>query len=76
MTLEKEIKRIEGLALHYYLEFISYNLEEERRYAERMVLARYGNILALPEIKELIDRVNLFLQEKTGLLYRRLAGFQ
>lgn len=64
MTLEKEIKRIEGLALHYYLEFISYNLEEERRYAERMVLARYGNILGPARIKELIDRVNLFLQEK------------
>ena len=30
MNLEKEIKRIEGLALHYYLEFVRYNQEEER----------------------------------------------
>lgn len=29
-----------------------------------MVLARYGNILGPARIKELIDRVNLFLQEK------------
>ena len=64
MNLEREIKRIEGLALHYYLEFVRYNQEEERRYAEQMVLARYGNILGPGRTRELITRVNLFLQER------------
>ncbi len=64
LSLVKEIKRLEGLALHYYLEFIRYNRAEERAYAEKMVLARYGNILGPGRLGELIRRINLFLQEK------------
>lgn len=61
MTLEKEINRIKGLAIHYYLEHIKYKSEDEKEYAGKMILARYGNILGPLQIKSIIHRVNKFI---------------
>lgn len=63
MNILKEIKRIEGLAIHYYLEYIKYNTEREKRYARKMVFARYGNILGPLKLQEIIQRVNSFIDQ-------------
>lgn len=73
MTVEKEIRRLEGLALHYYLEYIRYNTERERDYARKMVLGRYGNILGPARIDKIIKRVEDFLDEYRGYFQ---AGWQ
>lgn len=62
MSLEKEIIRIEGLAIHYYLEHVKYGTEEERRLGRNMVLARYGNILGPVRTEEIIKRVEGFIE--------------
>lgn len=66
MTLEKEINRVKGLAIHYYLEHIKYNSEEEKSYAEKMILARYGNILGPLQIKNIVHKVNNFINNNAG----------
>ncbi|MEJ6951997.1 UvrD-helicase domain-containing protein [Natronospora cellulosivora (SeqCode)] len=63
MTMEKELKRIEGLALHYYLENIKYNTKTERDYAFNLMMARYGNILGLIKIEGIARRVESFLKK-------------
>jgi ATP-dependent exoDNAse (exonuclease V) beta subunit len=61
MNLRKEIVRIEGLAIHYYMEHIKYNTEKERNFARAMLLSRYGNILGPDRTKEIIGRVESFI---------------
>lgn len=62
LTLEKEINRINGLVIHYYLEHIKYDTEKERDYARKMCLARYGNILGPYKMKELFRRIEGFIE--------------
>ncbi|WP_374124008.1 UvrD-helicase domain-containing protein, partial [Leptotrichia hongkongensis] len=45
ITLEKEFKRKKGLAMHYYFEHISNNLENDKLIAKSALLSRYGNML-------------------------------
>ena len=61
MNLSKELKRVEGLAIHYYLEHIKYNTAVEKEYGQSMVLAKYGNMLGGAKIAELFNRVDNFI---------------
>ncbi|MFW5988523.1 MAG: UvrD-helicase domain-containing protein, partial [bacterium] len=61
MNLEIEIKRIEGLAIHYYLEHVKYDEDGERDYARSMVLSRYGNILGPQRTEKLLQRIENFI---------------
>ena len=62
MNLEMEIKRIKGLALHHYLEYIKFNTQAEREYARSMVLSRYGNILGPERMNNLLHRIDNFIE--------------
>jgi len=73
--LNLETKRLEGLAIHYYLEHIRYNLEEERDYAGKMLLARYGNILGPVRIKKIITRVKGFIDTNPEIFAHRWQVF-
>lgn len=57
MNIQKEIKRNEGLAIHYYLEHIKYDTPQKREYARSMVLAKYGNLLGPERIEEAFVKV-------------------
>lgn len=70
-----EIDRIEGLAIHYYLEHIQYNSQEERDYARKMVLARYGNILGPVKTDEIFERVESFIKNNPGYFEDRWKVF-
>jgi ATP-dependent exoDNAse (exonuclease V) beta subunit len=61
LDLNKELKRVEGLAIHYYLEHIKYNTTVEKEYAQSMVLAKYGNMLGGAKIVDLFKRVDDFI---------------
>lgn len=61
LRLEGDLKRLSGLAAHYYLEHVKYNQPEERCFARKMVLARYGNILGPEKIEQIFKRVNTFI---------------
>ncbi|MFW6377657.1 MAG: 3'-5' exonuclease, partial [bacterium] len=65
MTLTKEIGRIKGLVIHYYLEHIRYNTEKEKEFAEKMTRARYGNILGPEKIRKIINRINKFIENNS-----------
>ena len=62
MNLEIETKRIEGLAIHYYLENVIYNQPAERKFARNMVLSRYGNILGPDKTEKLLSRIDNFIE--------------
>lgn len=62
MTLAKEIDRIEGLAVHYYLEHITYANSVEKDYAAKITKARYGNIMGFKRIEGLIRRIEEFIE--------------
>ena len=68
LNLKLEYRRLEGLAAHYYLEHIRYNRPQEREYAQRMVLSRYGNILGPERMEKLFNRLDGFI-EKHPLLF-------
>ncbi len=63
MNLSKEISRIEGLAIHYFMEYITYGRQDELDYAREMVLARYGNILGPVRTGQIIRRVEKFIED-------------
>ncbi|MFW5981957.1 MAG: UvrD-helicase domain-containing protein, partial [Halanaerobiaceae bacterium] len=65
MNMDKEIKRIEGLAVHYYLENIKHDTETERRYAFQLMKGRYGNILGEKRINDISKRIVAFLEENS-----------
>ncbi|AGB41044.1 ATP-dependent exonuclase V beta subunit, helicase and exonuclease domain-containing [Halobacteroides halobius DSM 5150] len=71
LNIDKEVKRIKGLAVHYYLEYIKYATVEEREYAQSMVLAKYGNILGPERIKEVITRVERLISSHQDYFSQR-----
>ncbi len=61
LDIEKENKRKKGLAMHYYLEFIKYNTDEERELATKMTLFKYGNMFGKKNMARTLDRIINFL---------------
>lgn len=61
MDLDKEVSKIEGLAIHYYLEHVDYNTTKKKDFARKMVLARFGNILGPGRINNIFSRVENFI---------------
>jgi len=74
-TLNRQKKRIDGLAAHYYLQHIKYNTGGEKTYARRMVLAGFGNILGAERIKTIISRVEKLISSRPDLFDRRRRVF-
>jgi len=67
ITLEKEFKRKKGLAMHYYFEHISNNLENDKLIAKSALLSRYGNMLGKKILEELIVRMEKFIEKNSDI---------
>ena len=67
ITLEKEFKRKKGLAMHYYFEHISNNLENDKLIAKSALLSRYGNMLGKKIVEELIVRMEKFIEKNSNI---------
>ena len=67
ITLEKEFKRKKGLAMHYYFEHISNNLENDKLIAKSALLSRYGNMLGKKIVEELIVRMEKFIEKNSDI---------
>ena len=66
-TLENEFKRKKGLAMHYYFEHISNNLENDKLIAKSALLSRYGNMLGKKIVEELIVRMEKFIEKNSDI---------
>lgn len=66
-TLENEFKRKKGLAMHYYLEHILNDLENEKKIAKSALLSRYGNMLGKKIVEELIVRMDKFIEKNINI---------
>ena len=66
-TLENEFKRKKGLAMHYYFEHISNNLENDKLIAKSALLSRYGNMLGKKIVEELIVRMEKFIEKNKDI---------
>lgn len=67
ITLEKEFKRKKGLAMHYYFEHISNNLENDKLIAKSALLSRYGNMLGKKIVEELVVRMEKFIEKNSDI---------
>jgi hypothetical protein len=65
-VLERSIEK--GNVVHYYLSFIKYNTETERRFARLKTISDYGGLLPATELEKLFDKADLFVA-KNGQLF-------
>jgi ATP-dependent exoDNAse (exonuclease V) beta subunit len=56
-----------GNAAHLYLSFIKYDREEEHQFALINTINKYGNILSQNEIKEVVSRVKICINNNQSL---------
>ena len=66
-TLENEFKRKKGLAMHYYLEHILNDLENDKIMAKSALYSRYGNMLGKKIVEELIVRMDKFIEKNINI---------
>jgi hypothetical protein len=60
-SLKLSAQKLRGLALHYYLENIKYNSEEEKLSARRLLKSKYGNLLGKEKINTVIEKAEEFI---------------
>ena len=75
-SVEKELKRKSGLAIHYYLENIEYGEEEEMGIAKQMALNKYSNMLGLERTQKIIERVEEFISKNPKVFDKRWTIFK
>ena len=63
LNLQREVERMKGLAIHYYLENIKFAGEEEIKTARRLTASRFGNILGDELTERAIARAENFITE-------------
>ncbi|WP_408956574.1 UvrD-helicase domain-containing protein [Natroniella sp. ANB-PHB2] len=71
LSIDREIKKIKGLAIHYYLEYIRYDTSQEREYARSMVLAKYGNLLGPTRLQEVFTRAEDLIDRRQDYFSNR-----
>jgi len=76
MTVEKELKRKSGLAIHYYLENIEYGSEEEMKTAKQMTLNKYSNMLGRKETFDEIKKIEKFISKNPKIFEKRWVVFK
>jgi len=76
MTVEKELKRKSGLAIHYYLENIEYGSEEEMKIAKQMTLNKYSNMLGRDETFDEIEKIEKFISKNPEVFEKRYTIFK
>ncbi|UUV18992.1 UvrD-helicase domain-containing protein [Fusobacteria bacterium ZRK30] len=75
-SVEKELKRKSGLAIHYYLENIEYAGLEEKKTAKQMTLNKYSNMLGIERTRKIIERVEKFISKNSGVFHKRWTIFK
>ena len=75
-SVEKELKRKSGLAIHYYLENIEYGGEKERNTARQMTLNKYSNMLGIERTQTIIGRVEEFISKNSKVFDKRWTIFK
>jgi ATP-dependent exoDNAse (exonuclease V) beta subunit len=75
-SVEKELKRKIGLAIHYYLENIEYASKEEKEIAKKMMINKYSNMLGTKRIEEILDRVEEFISNNSEVFNERWSVFR
>ena len=61
IRLADEFKRKVGLAIHYYFEHIKNNIEIEKMQAESALFLKYGNLLGIERVENILARVQKFI---------------
>jgi len=75
-SVEKELKRKSGLAIHYYLENIEYGGEVEIKIARQLTLNKYSNMLGIEKTQEIIERVEEFISKNSIVFDKRWTIFK
>jgi ATP-dependent exoDNAse (exonuclease V) beta subunit len=75
-SVEKELRRKTGLAIHYYLENIEYGEVEEKKTAQQLTLNKYSNMLGIERTQRIIERVEEFISNNTDVFHRRWTIFK
>jgi len=71
LDVNVELKRKEGLAIHYFLENVTKLEEENILYAKKLMLSKYGNMLGDTRIKTIEKKVRKFLKENSDMYHSR-----
>ena len=75
LNLQREVERMKGLAIHYYLEHIKYGEEKEKKSARRLTAARFGNILGDELTESAIEKAEKFLADNPRYFQERWQVF-
>jgi ATP-dependent exoDNAse (exonuclease V) beta subunit len=75
MDIDKEFKRKEGLAIHYYLENLTYDTLEHRTMARKLTLFKYGNMLGNSKLAEIFERIDSFVSKEKELFSKNWTVF-
>jgi ATP-dependent exoDNAse (exonuclease V) beta subunit len=74
-SLEISAKKLRGLAIHYYLENIKYNSEQEKISARRLLKTKYGNLLGKEKIKAVIENAEDFIAANLEIFSEKYQVF-
>jgi ATP-dependent exoDNAse (exonuclease V) beta subunit len=74
-SLKISASKLEGLALHYYLENIKYNTKDERTSAEKLLKNKYGNLLGKKKIRSVIEKAENFMKINSEIFSKKYQVF-
>jgi len=74
-SLEISAKKLRGLALHYYLENIKYDQQQEKVSARKMLKAKYGNLLGSKKIAAIIAKADQFIDSHPEIFTEKYQVF-
>ena len=66
---------MQGLALHYYLESIKYNSEEEKNSARKLLKSKYGNLFGRVKIEGIINKAEEFITDNPEIFSKKYQVF-
>ncbi|MGM0549297.1 MAG: UvrD-helicase domain-containing protein, partial [Bacillota bacterium] len=67
--------KLQGLALHYYLENIKYNQKKEKKSAAKLLKSKYGNLLGEAKITAIIEKSNQFIEAHPEIFSKKYEVF-
>lgn len=71
-----ELRRKEGLAIHYFLEILEDLREESIEKAKKLTYFKYGNMLGDGRLREIMDRSEKFLRRNTEIFDPRFTVYK
>lgn len=70
-SLKISENKLWGLALHYYLENIKYNSEEEKNSARKLLKSKYGNLFGRVKIENIINKAEEFITDNPEIFSKK-----